>query len=344
VKSINFVILGDNAIAGELGKKGTTTDISIYDKKMSDSIYTFTVPLTYPEKLPSLIQAINMSEYAILNITKIDKNLGEQIVALDSLNFKDGFILHSYDVDEEKIRLLIRNTSIKDFKFVNNLDELIQEFSLIEPKNSFYNGQKVDIPESELSKYTDTSGKVVSVDHAFDVKGVGTVVLGVIKQGIIRIHDQLQVMPADINVTVKSIQMHDTPVEESTSPARVGLALKGITADKLSRGDLLCSKLVDSKDNMIKVATDGDILATKFKRNSFFKGEVLENQIYMLAIGLQIKPAKIKRISKDDNDHDNPDSIEIVPEKPFVYVRNQIFLLLKLDTSGVRIVGQGITT
>jgi hypothetical protein len=95
---------------------------------------------------------------------------------------------------------------------------------------------------------------------------------------------------------------------------------------------------------MIKVATDGDILATKFKRNSFFKGEVLENQIYMLAIGLQIKPAKIKRISKDDNDHDNPDSIEIVPEKPFVYVRNQIFLLLKLDTSGVRIVGQGITT
>ena len=29
-----------------------------------------------------------MSEYAILNITKIDKNLGEQIVALDSVNFR----------------------------------------------------------------------------------------------------------------------------------------------------------------------------------------------------------------------------------------------------------------
>jgi len=344
VKSINFVILGDNAIAGELGKKGTTTDISIYDKKMSDSIYTFTVPLTYPEKLPSLIQAVNMSEYAILNITKIDKDLGEQIIALDSLDFKNGFILHSYEVDKEKIRLLIRNTSIKDFKFVNSLDELKQEFSLIVPKNSFYSGQKTDILESKLSENSDTTSKIVSIDHAFDVKGVGTVVLGVIKQGIIRVHDQLQVMPADINVTVKSIQMHDTPVEESTPHARVGLALKGIAADKLSRGDLLCSTFTDSNNNnKIKVVTDGVIVAARFKRNSFFKGQVLENQIYMLAIGLQIKPAKIKRISNDGTDY-NLSSIEIVPEKPIVYFENQIFLLLKLDTSGVRIVGKGIIT
>jgi selenocysteine-specific translation elongation factor len=136
VKSINFVILGDDTIVSELGKKGTTTDISIYDKKTSDSIYTFTVPLTFPEKIQSLIQVINMSEYAILNITKIDKYLGEQIVALDSLNFKNGFILHSYDIDEEKIKLLIRNTSVENFKFINSYDELKQELSLVEPKKS----------------------------------------------------------------------------------------------------------------------------------------------------------------------------------------------------------------
>ena len=151
MKSINFVILGDSAIAGELGKKGTTTDISIYDKKTSDRIYTFTVPLTYPEKIQSLIQAINMSEYALLNITKIDKNLGEQIVALDSVNFKNGFILHSYDIDEEKIRLLIQNTSIKDFKFMNNYEELKQELSLIEPKKSFNSDEKLALSWSHLS-------------------------------------------------------------------------------------------------------------------------------------------------------------------------------------------------
>ena len=139
---------------------------------------------------------------------------------------------------------------------------------------------------------------------------------------------KLRILPTDINVTVKSIQMHDTPVEESKTPARVGLAIKGITADMISRGDILCSAITDSGDNMIKIATNENILTAKFKRNSFFKGQVLEDQNYMLALGLQIKPAKIKRITNDDLDH-NINIIEIVPEKPVVYVQNQIFLLLK---------------
>lgn len=340
MKSINFVVLGDDAIVSQLGKKGTTTDISIYDKKTSDSIYTFTVPLTFPEKIQPLIQAINMSEYAILNITKIDKYLGEQIVALDSLNFNNGFILHSYDIDEEKIKLLIRNTSVEYFKFINSYDELKQELSLVEPKQSFNKdedvGSKSDSPES-----SEFSTVFVSIDHAFDVRGVGTVVLGVVRQGTVRIHDQLKIMPADIDVVVKSIQMHDTPVDESETPARVGLAIKGTTADMISRGDILCSAYTDLSDNMIKVASDENILTAKFRRNPYFKGQVSENQNYMVAIGLQIKPAKIKRII---NDNHNITIIEIAPEKPVVYIPNQVFLLLKLDSPGMRIVGQGITT
>ncbi len=50
MKSINFVIVGDYQIASELGKKGTTTDLSIYDRKTQDTIFTWTVPITFPEK------------------------------------------------------------------------------------------------------------------------------------------------------------------------------------------------------------------------------------------------------------------------------------------------------
>jgi len=38
MKSINFVIVGDYQIANELGKKGTTTDLSIYDRKTQDGL------------------------------------------------------------------------------------------------------------------------------------------------------------------------------------------------------------------------------------------------------------------------------------------------------------------
>ena len=340
MKSINFVILGDSEIASELGKKGTTTDISIYDKKIHGRIYTFTVPLTFPEKIQSLIQAINMSEYAILNITKVDKYLGEQIIALDSLNFKNGFIIHSYDIDEEKIRVLIRDTSVENFKFINSYNELKQEIAVVEPKKLFNEYVGVG-SESDSSKSTYSSTVLVLIDHALDVKGVGTVVLGVIRQGTVRVHDQLRIMPEGINVMVKSIQMHDTPVNESETSARVGLAIKGITADMISRGDILCSAFTDITKNMIKIASNKNIITAKFKRNPFFKGQILENQNYMLAIGLQIKPAKIENITTDNH---NITIIQIVPEKPIVYIRNQIFLLLKPDSSGMRIVGQGITT
>ena len=225
LKSINFVILGDyNSIAGELGKKGTATDIAIYDRKTSDVIYTWAAPVTFPDKIQSLMQTVCIAEYAILNVTKIDKYLGEQIIALDSVDFKDGFILHSYEVDEGKLKTVIKNTSVSHFKFLDTIDQLKQEISRLESKGH------IDGPV------------IVPIDHVFDVKGFGTVVMDVIKQGSIKVYYLLKIMPSGKDTVVKSIQIHDDSVDESNSPARVGLAVKGMTAEQIAKGDILCSE------------------------------------------------------------------------------------------------------
>jgi len=324
LKSINFVILGDyNSIAGELGKKGTATDIAIYDRKTSDVIYTWAASVTFPDKIQSLIQTVNIAEYAILNVTKIDKYLGEQIIALDSVDFKDGFILHSYEVDEEKLRTLIKNTSVSHFKFLDNIDQLKQEISRLESKGC--------------------EGPVmIPLDHAFDVKGVGTVVLGVVKQGTVKVYDQLRIMPAGSDIVVKSIQMHDDPVPESKSPARVGLAVKGMTAEQISRGDVLClpnssyMKVIPAAGATTTISTGPTISTTKFVKNSFYKGDLAENQTYLISVGLQIKPVRLKLV--------NGTAIEkIIPEsKPIVFFPSQTYVLLKPDSQGTRIIGKGI--
>jgi len=36
MNSINFVVLGEQTIANDFGKKGTATDLTLYDKKESD--------------------------------------------------------------------------------------------------------------------------------------------------------------------------------------------------------------------------------------------------------------------------------------------------------------------
>ncbi len=85
MKSINYTLLGDESIAKDFGKKGTSTDLTIYDRKESDFVKTWTAPTGFPEKIQPLFQAINMGEYVIFYVTKLDKFTGEQIVALDVL-------------------------------------------------------------------------------------------------------------------------------------------------------------------------------------------------------------------------------------------------------------------
>ena len=51
VRSVNFVVLGKQDIASEFGKKGTVTDISLYDRKESDIIKTWVTPSGFPEKI-----------------------------------------------------------------------------------------------------------------------------------------------------------------------------------------------------------------------------------------------------------------------------------------------------
>jgi selenocysteine-specific translation elongation factor len=76
---------------------------------------------------------------------------------------------------------------------------------------------------------------IIPIDHAFNVKGIVTVTLGAIRQGTVRTYDQLNILPSGKSILVKSIQMHDDPVNESKSPGR-GLAIKGIAAAEISRG------------------------------------------------------------------------------------------------------------
>ena len=108
MKSINSVSLRLYRIAGELGKRNTATNLAIYDRKTLDVIYLWAAPVTFPDKIQSLIQTVNIAKYTVLNVTKLGKYIGEEIIALNSVSFRDVFIHPSYEVDEEKLRNSLR--------------------------------------------------------------------------------------------------------------------------------------------------------------------------------------------------------------------------------------------
>jgi hypothetical protein len=72
-----------------------------------------------------------------------------------------------------------------------------------------------------------------------------------------------------------------------------------------------------------------------FTKSPYYKGNLIENQTYIISLGTQIKPVKIKNINTDNN------TIEIIPEKPLIYFSSQPYALLKPDNVGTRIIGKG---
>ena len=219
VQSINFVVLGKQDIASEFGKKGTESDLTLYDRKESDIIKTWVIPNGFPEKIQPLFQAINLAEYVIFHVDKLDKFTGEQIIALDSLKKEKGILSHTFDVDESKLNMMIKGTVVENYTRVEQ-DKIKEEMNTLEPITN-------DKPVELL------------IDHCFDVKGVGTVILGKVTNGTIKQYDNLKLYPHNIDVLIKSIQMHDDPVPESICPARVGLAVKGAKPDEVGRGDVI---------------------------------------------------------------------------------------------------------
>ena len=306
LNSLNISFIGGNEFLKEFGKQGTLSDIVLYDRKQKDRIFTIIAPVSFPDKIQTLPQVLNMTEVVVLNVTALDKYLAEQIIAIDSLNIKNGFLLHSYDIDDQRLAKMIKGTVIENFKRIENLEVLKNEI------NDLYG----DSQEGDL---------VLPIDHSFDVKGVGTVILGGIKQGRVKVYDKLRILPSKKEILIKSIQMHDDPVNETFSPARVGLAIKGITPHEIERGDIICS------GETIKIATT-EVLVTDFSKNKYFNSDITESQAYLLSVGLQIKPVKILN---------DGSKIILSLEKPIAYYKQQRFLILKPDSKTTRIIADG---
>jgi selenocysteine-specific elongation factor len=77
------------------------------------------------------------------------------------------------------------------------------------------------------------------VDRAFTLHGIGTVATGTLWSGSIGEGDELRVEPSGRTVRVRSVQVHDRPVERAEAGQRVAVALPGVERRDLRRGDAL---------------------------------------------------------------------------------------------------------
>jgi selenocysteine-specific elongation factor len=81
----------------------------------------------------------------------------------------------------------------------------------------------------------------MAIDRSFIVQGHGTVVTGSVTSGNLRVGDEVEWQPRGERVRVRSLQNHDTPVEEVHRGQRAAINLAGVHHEDVIRGQELAT-------------------------------------------------------------------------------------------------------
>jgi selenocysteine-specific translation elongation factor len=316
--NITVAILGPIDYGSNLAKKGTSTDITLYNLKKGEDTVTFIEPTRYPERLAPLFYACALAKKAIIIVDEINATFGEQLVMLQCSNIKSGYIILRNYVPKEKIEALIKGTSLEKFEIIADDPNVLREKLLLEASQQ----KPIDVQTGQQAIGS------VPVDHAFNVKGVGVVILGIVVYGVVQKHATLNVLPPIKTAQVRSIQKHDEEFDLAWEGDRVGLALKNVDVESLDRGTVL------TNDPAIKTSTTLNTQAALVK---YWQTPIKPGMVMHVGHWTQFITAKVDAVS-DSGDWKKP-TLTLKLDKPVVHRPNDKAVLMYLEGAKLRVAG-----
>jgi selenocysteine-specific translation elongation factor len=317
---LNVAFVGSESLARKIAKKGDVRDIESYvfkeEKNGEMRIISLLRPLKHPEKIRPLLSVLNVAKIGIIEISKVNAALGEICVSFGCANINEGLvIINPQDgewVDPDQVRIILEQSGLKNWQL---FEQLPDEHSIREKLYSF-----MDNIENQKSSL------ILPVDQFFNVKGVGLVAIGYVQSGSVSKHDSIQVLPADENGIVRSLQVMDDDVDIAVSGDRVGLAIRNLREEALHRGCMI----VHADSNVL----NKNISSTFTLKKAPFQKRVLQiGDVIHAAVDMQFVVGRIKNIE---------DSKLIVDWEIPLWTRKNFsppIIITQLDAGPMRIIG-----
>jgi elongation factor 1-alpha len=93
---------------------------------------------------------------------------------------------------------------------------------------------KLTVPEKPLDKPLR-----LPIQDAYKIKGTGVVPVGRVETGVMKVGDQIVIMPTNFKGEIRSIEMHHEGIQQAEPGDNVGFSIRGITMEDVHRGDCL---------------------------------------------------------------------------------------------------------
>jgi len=267
--SVTVAVVGAPDIAKELGKKGTASDLTLFNTVTEGHAATLVEPTQFPEKFSPLLNALAMADRCLLVVSELSRSVAETIATVEQVEVPTTVVLGPAVGEGELARALKGGR-------LESAPRVPLDFPKLRETVESWSAPFLDGPV------------LVPIDHSFPVKGVGAVALGVVRRGTLHGHDRLRLWPTPKVLDIRSIQVHDIDRKEATCGERVGIALKGVDADELSRGQLL------APEGSLTAGTE--LRGAAFQKCRYYRGDAGAGASVHLSHGLQVVPAEIAEL------------------------------------------------
>ncbi|MHA1768739.1 MAG: selenocysteine-specific translation elongation factor [Candidatus Thorarchaeota archaeon] len=325
-------------------QRGITIDLGFTMFVLDRYMVTLVDAPGHADLIRSVVAGANIIDTAILTVAADEGpkvQTGEHIIVLESMGI-DSLIVAITKTDlvddahldrvEEQVRSVLSGTGFRRVEYVRvsskdgvGIDDLRE--SLL----------RVILPRKR-----DTKGPLLlPIDHAFLVKGHGTVVTGTVLRGSLRIGDLVEIAPLDMSARVRSIQTFGESRQTASAGDRVGINVPEVDSAQVSRGDYLCEPGSIRKS---------DKLFVRIERNPLYRGRMSQRMLVSVSVGMATTTAELipfamengRRVALDNTDSSFLD-VALLLNSPVPVYEGARALLMRTDLppTQMRIMGHG---
>ncbi len=169
--------------------------------------------------------------------------VGQLIVAInkmDAVNYDEA----RFNSTKDEVTKLLKGVGFKvdEIQFIPTSGYVGDNVAKKSDKTTWYKGPTLvealdlfKVPEQPIDKPLR-----LPIQDVYSITGIGTVPVGRIETGILKVNDKIVFMPSKTEGEVKSIEMHHEQVQEARPGDNIGFNVRGAGKKDIKRGDVAC--------------------------------------------------------------------------------------------------------
>ena len=237
--------------------RGVTIDIAYQKIETPKNIFTIIDAPGHRDFVKNMITGASQADAAVLVVAADDGimpqtrehaalaftlGVGQLIIAVNKMDLV-GFREDVYqEIKNNLITLLsgigYRNAS--EFQFVPLAAFFGEGVTRPSSKMPWYKGptlfgalDKLKEPEKPIDKPLR-----IPIQDVFSITGVGTVPIGKVETGTLKVKDIVVFEPSNVSGEVRTIEMHHEQIQQAVPGDNIGFSVRGISRDDVRRGDV----------------------------------------------------------------------------------------------------------